>query len=233
MWITNSPALLWTNITVFNPLIFLFDLLCSGKRWAAMMMQWTPSGHTKCAMSAKSTRITGYAAILYHERMCCVYTLKWNSQCEIATASQTSQDPAKRPLTSSTTSPILTRPPPPALSGWRTHTWRWTLSLQIRASPSLTLDAWTQKWEVSGRCPKLGSTWPFRTSGPACHSFQWGFITRSAPPPSQTLPFSQRRQLEPRRRPWSLLQELVFLMPWRCQCRWSFIAMEMESGWFL
>lgn len=223
----------WTNITVFNMLLFVFDLLYSGKRWAAMMMRWTPSGHTKCVMSAKSTRITGYAVTLYHERMCCVFTLKWNSRCEIATASQTFQDPAKKRSTSSTMSPTLTRPLRLALSGWRTHTWRWTLSLQTRASQSSTLDVWTQKWEVSGPCPKPGSTWPFRILDPACRSFLWGFITRSVPPPLQTLPSSQRRQPEPRRRPWSLLRELVSRMPWRCQCRWSFIATEMESGWFL
>lgn len=198
-----------------------------------MTMLWTLSGRTKSAMYASSTRITGYAVTLSQERMCCAFMWKWNSPCETATAFRTSQVPAKRPSTSSTTSLTQTRPRPLALFGWRTLTWRWTPLLQIRASPNLSLDVWTQKSEVSGRCPKPASTWPFRTLALACRSYQLGSSTRNAPPPLPTLPFSQRRQRELRQRPWSLHQVLVSPMPWRCQCHWSFTAMGMASGWFL
>lgn len=133
---------IFEDINIYLQTLTCLSFLCSlfsGKRWVAMMMPWTPSGRTKSAMYVSSTRITGYAVTSSLERTCCVYMWRWNSQCAIATAFPTSQVPAKRPSTSSTMSLTRTQPQPPALSGWRTLMWRWTLLPQMRAFPCLSL----------------------------------------------------------------------------------------------
>lgn len=235
----------WQWHTKYLSEMFSFSLLIqsclrcvsSGRRWAAMMRIWTPSAPTRCATSSMPIKTTGCAPSTFGGGGPSASMSRSSFQCETAAASLMSQARARRPSTSTTSSLTRTRPLKFTLHGWRTPGSRWTPSQPTRAFHRWT---WVAGWwrstlrcAASALCLAPASTWPFRTTEPACPSSLCGYFSESVPALSGMELSSQRLCQELRARHWWQPEGSAYPTEKKLMCQLNFTATEMASGWYL